>query len=58
MNVDPNANPSGQASEATQANPAKFQIASAKLVPVVIFSVNDRVKLLENIKQGFKSTVS
>ena len=58
MNVDPNANPSGQASEATQTNREKFQIASAKLVPVVTLSVNDKIKLLENIKQGFKSTVS
>ena len=58
MNVHPIANPPGQAAEATQTNRAKIQFASAKLVPVVTLSVNDKIKLLENIKQGFKSTVS
>ena len=35
-----------------------FEINSTKLyVPVLIFSINDNVKLLENIKQGFKITI-
>ena len=35
-----------------------FAINSTKLyVPVLIFSINDNVKLLENIKQGFKRTI-
>ena len=35
-----------------------FQINNAKLyVPVVTFSINDNVKLLENIKQGFEKTI-
>ena len=34
-------------------------IASTKLyVPAVTFSVNDNIKFLENIKQGFKTTIS
>ena len=36
-----------------------FMITSAVLyVPVVTLSVNDNVKFLENIKQGFKRTIS
>ena len=35
-----------------------FQINNAKLyVPVVTLSINDNVKLLENIKQGFEKTI-
>ena len=34
-------------------------ITSIKLyVPVVTLSINDNTKLLENIKQGFKRTIS
>ena len=37
----------------------KFMITSTKLyVPVVTLSVNDNIKFLENIKQGFKRTFS
>ena len=43
-------------SQTTSATP---QIDSAKLyVPVVTLSINDNVKSLKNIKQGFKRTIS
>ena len=36
-----------------------FQTNNVKLfVPVVILSVNDNIKFLENTKQGFKITIS
>ena len=38
---------------------ANFVITSTKLyVPVVMLSINDNIKFLENIKQGFKRTIS
>ena len=38
---------------------ATFQINNAKpYVPVVSLSINDNIKFLENIKQGFKETIS
>ena len=38
---------------------ATFQINNAKLyVPVVTLSINDNIAFLENIKQGFKRTIS
>ena len=38
---------------------AIFQIKNMKLyVPVVILSINDNIKFLENIKQGFKRKIS
>ena len=38
---------------------ATFQIDNAKLyVPVVTSSINDKIKFSENVKQGFKRTVS
>ena len=44
---------------ATTAASATFQTINAKLyVPVVTLSINDNVKFLENIKQGFKRTIS
>ena len=43
----------------SQTNGATFQINNAKLyVPVVTLSINDNIKFLENIKQGFQTTVS
>ena len=36
---------------------ATFQINSTKHVLVVTLSINDNIKFLENIKQGFKRTV-
>ena len=45
--------------EATQTARTTFQINKAKLyVPVVTLSINDNIKCLENIKQGFKRTIS
>ena len=45
--------------EATQTARTTFQINKAKLyVPVVTLSINDNIKYLENIKQGFKRTIS
>ena len=42
-----------------QTTEAIFQINNAKLyVPVVTLSINDNIKILENIKQGFKRTIS
>ena len=36
-----------------------FMITSTKLyVPVVILSINDNIKYLENVKQGFNRTIS
>ena len=36
-----------------------FMIKSFKVyVPVVALSINDNIKFLENIKQGFKKTIS
>ena len=36
-----------------------FMITSAKyFVPVVTLSINDNIKFFENIKQGFKRTIS
>ena len=44
---------------ATQKNRATFQINKAKLyVPVVTLSINGNIIFLENLKQGFKRTIS
>ena len=44
---------------ATTTASATFQINNAKVYfPVVTFSINDNIKFLENIKQGFKITIS
>ena len=54
-----NARPHLQAKEARQTTGKTFQINNAKLyVPVVILSTNDNIKVLENIKQAFKRTIS
>ena len=38
---------------------ASFTITSTKIyVPIVTFSMNNNIKFLENIKQGFKRTIS
>ena len=42
-----------------QATSGTFQINNTKLyVPVATLSINDNIKFLENIKQGFKRTIS
>ena len=44
---------------ATATTEATFQINNTKLyVPVLTLSINDNVKSLENIKQGFERTFS
>ena len=54
-----NANPLVQDVEAKQTTSATLQINNTKIyVPVVTLSINDNIKLLENIKQGFKRTIS
>ena len=56
---NPRANPPAPAVAARQTTGAAFQINNAKIyVPVVTLSINDNIKLLENIKQGFKITIS
>ena len=53
------ANLPAQGVAATQTTGATFQINNAKLyVPVVTLFINDNIKFLENIKQGFKRTIS
>ena len=43
----------------SQTTGATFQINNAKpYTPAVTFSINDNIKFLENIKQGFKRTIS
>ena len=55
--VDPNAN-LAEFEVVTATTGASFQINKAKLyVPVVTLSINDNIKILENIKQGFKITI-
>ena len=45
--------------EATLTKGATFQLKSAqRYVPIVLLSINDNIKFLENIKQGFKRAVS
>ena len=40
-------------------NSATFQINNVKsFVPIFTLSINDNIKFLENIKQGFKKTIS
>ena len=44
---------------ARQATGATLQISNAKLcVPVFTLPINDNIKFSENIKQGFKKTIS
>ena len=53
--VDPNADPG--VNELT--SQTTFQINNAKLyVPVVTLSSDDNIRFLENIKLGFKKTIS
>ena len=56
---NPNAKPPVQAREARESTGAIFQINNAKrYVPVVTLSINDNIKVVENIKQGFKRKIS
>ena len=59
ISPNPNANPTVQEKATTQTNGATFQHFIAKsYVPVVTLSINDNINFLENIKQGFKRTIS
>ena len=59
MVADPNANPPIQAADATQTKKAIIKTNNTKLyVLVVILSINDNIKFLENINQGFKRKIS
>ena len=59
MDGNPKANPPVSAVAATKATSATFQINNAKrYVPVVTLSINDSIKFFENIRQGFKRTIS
>ena len=56
---NPNARPPTADRPARQTTGARFQINNAKLyVPVVTLSINNIIKFLENIKKGFKRTIS
>ena len=56
---NPNANPHYSTIQGTAITGATFQVNSAKLYSSVIaLSINDNIKLLENIKQEFKRTIS
>ena len=55
---NPNADPV-ECEVIIQTTEATFQIHNVKLyVLVVMLSINNNIKLLENIKQGFKRTIS
>ena len=54
--VDPNAD-SVVYKVVTATTGAIFQINNLNFVPVVTLSINDNIKFLENIKQGFKRTI-
>ena len=59
MAADPNANPPVQAAAASEAAGATFQITRAKLyVAVITLPINGNIKFIENIKEGFKRTIS
>ena len=56
---NPRTNPPVPAVAAIQTTGKIFQRNNAKLyVPVVTLSINDNIKFLENIKQGFKRKIS
>ena len=53
-----NVNLSTQALAAMQTTGETFQINNDKLyIPVFTLSINDNIKFLENVKQGFKRTI-
>ena len=53
------ANPTNLTRGATETNGSTFTIKTAKLyVSAFTLSINDTIKSLENIKQGFKITIS
>ena len=55
LTAAPNSNPLVQEVTAIQTTGATFQINNATLyVPVVILSINDNIKFLENLNQGYQ----
>ena len=59
ISANSDANPPVREVAATLTTGATFQINNAKLyVPFTTLFVNDIIKFLENIKQGFKRTIS
>ena len=61
LRIPPNtdADPPAQELTATQTTRATFQINNAKLyVLLVTLSINNNIRFLENVLQGFKRTVS
>ena len=58
FNAVPNTDPV-QYQVTSETNSETFQINNAKLyIPVVNLIINDNIKFLENIKQGFRRTIS
>ena len=56
--ANPGANPPVQVIEVMQTTGIAYQINNIKLYgPVVTLSINDNIKFLENMKQGFKRTI-
>ena len=56
---NPDANSPVQEVAVIKTTGAAFQINNPKLyVSVVTLSINDNIKFLENVKQGFKKTIS
>ena len=54
-----NANPPIQARAATQTNGSIIHISNSTLyVPAITLFINDHIKFLEKIKQGFKRKIS
>ena len=59
IDTDPNSDLPIPHAPANSTSSALFQINSAKLcVPVVTFFINNNIKVLKNIQQGFKRTSS
>ena len=53
------ANPPNPCISPTRTTGGIFKISSSKFyVPVITFYINDSIRFLENIKQGFKRTIS
>ena len=56
---NPDANPAVQEEPVIKTTSATIKINNAKIyVPVVTLSINNNIKVLENIKQGFKRAIS
>ena len=59
IDANPASNSHVAHARATSTTSALFQINSTKIyVPVVSLAVNNNIKFLENLKQGFKRTIS